>query len=59
MENDISRVMTYQAYSKLENEWIDKNSVSHVFEDGKGTVVLKDDVSCIDYFPKRLRYMDP
>lgn len=41
----LNNVITYEASSKVESDWIDKNSKSHEFADGKGTIVLKDGVT--------------
>jgi len=47
----VSRTIYYESSEKLLpkwNKWIDKNSVSHTFADGKGEIVLKDSVRKIE-----------
>ena len=49
----VSRTIYYESSEKLSPKWIkwiDKNSVSHTFADGKGEIVLKDSVRKIEQY---------
>ena len=45
IEGEVSHIIYYEATEIIKSEWIDKNAVSHEFENGKGKIELKDSVT--------------
>jgi len=46
-KKSLHRTIIYESVEKLETSWIEDNSISHDFSDGKGIILLKGSVTQI------------